>query len=205
MAFSFFTKRSEYTSKRLRFVARGLQIFGVIASVYTVTIAISVLNFPAPEWPEGMRDMFVRRYGLGAVGQLVSFFFIGHALLRRQRAGAYVAIATIGLSLLLIHGWPLNSNAPWFFYVVIIGLPVLTLALIASVWRELGSVRDSDMISHRPEPEQTIPLTPRNRGYGESRISATDFGLGPAPIDAIPANATAAQLDTIQNRRTIAP
>ncbi|MEP6833834.1 MAG: hypothetical protein ABJB74_10580 [Gemmatimonas sp.] len=191
MAFSLFTKRSEYTSKRLRFVARGLQIFGVIAGITTAIGAISLANSTMMEWPPSLRDAFLRRSGFWAVGQLVSYLFIGHALLRRQRTGAYMAVATIGLPLLYPLLWAHKvSYTPWFFNVLTIGLPVLTLALITSVWRELGSVRDSEMIDHRPEPDAPIAMTPRNRGYREQRIlplekmptATTAVASAPLPI-----------------------
>lgn len=173
MAFSFFTKRTEYTSKRLRFVARALQVFGIGGGISLGVIAYSVSQSFFNVWPEEIRETFVRGKLLTAAAMCASYWIIGRSLLRRQRSGAYAAAAIIGLPLIYDAFMLVYFPAPpMALTAVTFGLRVLALGAVGSVWKELGTVRESELFKQGAAPESVAPFTPRNRGFGEARTSA---------------------------------
>lgn len=118
---------------------------------------------------------------------MFSYVFIGRALLRRQKWGAYAALATIGVPAVIGFIWTPPSN--WLTTVGQIGA-VTTITLIVSVWNELGTVLESELVEHSAPPAPAEPLTPRNRGYGEPRplsepnpISTSAVANTPLPIN----------------------
>lgn len=166
MAFSLFTKRTESTSRWLRFTARALQTCGILGGLVSLCalgfIAIAQSDHPAAS---GNADHFLRNRIIWIFGECLSLYFIGHALLRRQKWAAYVALGTIALPAVVSQ---VSLTRRGLHYPPLLTvLPLVTVALVASVWRELGSVRDSDIVDYGSPPEPIEPLTQRKQGYGE--------------------------------------
>jgi hypothetical protein len=163
--FSFFTERTGPISTRLRVVATLFKLSG--AAVIAVAVAASVV---IPLLMDGSAGRPVRLYpwmfpGLLGVRLLqgASLLLIGRALERRMRWGGYLAGFTLGIPLarqLLYPDLPVLSVG---------GIAMTTGALVAlaTVWNELGTVRDAEFDEIIEEREASLPQ--RNRGFGEPR------------------------------------
>lgn len=169
----FFTKRTKFASRWLRFTARTLQACGILGGAVSLLALVFIVAAQSGRPAAlGGADNLLRNRTIWIFGQCLSLYFIGLALLRRQRWAAYVALGTIAVPAVMSQ---VSLTRRGLHYPPLLTvLPLLTVALIASVWRELGSVRDSDVVEHRPEPDPEIPITPRNRGYGELRSTSRD-------------------------------
>lgn len=191
MRFHLFTRRTTYASLRLRFLARGMQVFGVLIGVLEVTTAkwMATAHLNHSLSPE-MRAALIRSVLVHGLFAAISYFLVGRALRRRERWSGYAAAIAIGLPALLRVTNLVSVPGANFSTAAIDSIALITVTLIATVWRELGSVPASAILDHGGPPEPTIPLTPRNRGYGEPRSLQNDehevptFTSGPnlAPV-----------------------
>lgn len=167
MRFHLFTRRTTYASLRLRFLSRGMQVFGVLLLVVSVAAAQMIATMPLSDqivFKPGIRSQVIRSILVSGLFTALSYFLVGRALRRRERWSGYAAAIAIGLPALL-RATDLMRVSRGDTYVDIAA--VVTLTLIATVWRELGSVPASALLDHGGPPKPSVPLTPRNRGYGE--------------------------------------
>ncbi|MEO7998065.1 MAG: hypothetical protein ABI852_11505 [Gemmatimonadaceae bacterium] len=148
-----------------------MQVFGVLTFVASLAAILSMRSFRASLSPE-MFDLLLRNVILYRGLTMLSYVFIGRALLRREKWGAYVAVATIAVPAVIRLIWPVARTDP--FQTVVQVAAFTTLGLILTVWKELGSVADSELAEHGKAPELTEPLTPRNRGFGEAPADLAD-------------------------------
>lgn len=163
-----------------------MQMFGVLV------LGVSLVGAYLMDWnplsvPQEMRDQLARNAMIRGVLAMLSYVLIGLALRRRQKWGAYAAIATIGIPAIIRFVWTPSSNL--LSTVMQIGA-VTTITLIISVWNELGTVFESEFVEDGAPPAPTEPPTRRNRGYGEPRplsepnpISTSAVANTPLPIN----------------------
>lgn len=160
MKFSLFTTRTSKPSLRLRILARCFQGVSVLVAAMTVGIAIYRQFFldhtHTPRWAFGPHYWFV------AVST-TSMFLVGRALLRRQRWGAFLAAATLGIPIIkqLIDPNSMNADIPQ------IALGTLALCTLVTVWDELGGSHDADFDDERAKDVADDPqLALSNEAHG---------------------------------------
>lgn len=166
MAFSLFTKASNRISNRLRWLGRGFQLWGGLTAAATLAAFVFFATMPSflKRVPVETRAVLgLRLFVLGAVGS-TSLYLIGRSLLRRQRSGLYGA-AIIVVAPLVLRA---TVGARFTFGVPDLGFGLAAVALIASVWKEVHE--DAVELENPDDPDDdSLPLTPRNRGFGEPR------------------------------------
>jgi hypothetical protein len=187
MAFSFFTKRLARPSRRLRFLARSFQLFAGAQLVRAIAIIVFVPTLRDKLSPESMTGLLVSTSAFGTL-QALSLFMIGRALLRRQKWGGYVGAFVIVAPLVVrpILGQPISVFG--------IGtvLSLVSVAVLGSAWKEL----DSNAEEEPDDSDSDEPvLTPRNRGYGESRTLPHES----VPVAAVVAPTTPLAVKNLRN------
>lgn len=159
-----FTKFRELPSQRLRYLARGLQGYGIAIGVATTYLALALATAPTSKIVREFRDVGSLRLLLIGVLQCASLIVIGRALLRRRRWGGYLAVITLTAPILsrLISGNQLLLPE------VLIAVGACTTLL--TVWKELRSARDLDLSDDDDQLEPAQPDPIPSRGYGEPRL-----------------------------------
>lgn len=159
MAFSFFTKRSRRPSTRLRMIARYLQFTAIISATALVGLLVARLFLKEVDTKLPLPLPLIITYVTAGVASL---FVIARGLLRRERWAGYLAAFTFGAPLVR-H--VINYGADLFVGGALV--PLAALVTIASVWKELGPVRDSDFLPDDDDDDYEPPK--RKRGFGEPR------------------------------------
>jgi len=184
MAFPFFTKRSRLPSPRLNLVAGYFQLSGLLTGTVVVGIVIAkffdkegnyILPLPLP--------LLVLYVALSAI----SFYQIGRGLLLRQRWAGYLAAFTFGAPVVkkfITAGTGISIGSTIY--------PLPALIAVASVWPELGSVRDSEFAAN--DEGDGVAFPKRNRGFGQQR----DVSPEPTPNLSTPESTHTSNLKVVR-------
>lgn len=205
MSFSFFTKRTTYASLRLRILGRGMQVFGAL--MFAARLAeVSYLRSQRFQISQATLDLLLRNALIYGGLSMISYLFIGRALMRREKWGAYAAFGAIAVPAIARIVWPTGHTDP--FQTVSQIAAAITTGLICTVWNELSSVADAELAEHGKPPDSVAPFTPRNRGFGEPRNGSPSVAREPArTVEIMSAHApvSAAIADHVTIARQVPP
>lgn len=160
MSFSIFTFRTRQLSTRLRLLGRMFHVSAAFWAFASLA-ATAVMVFRPQRFPYKLLPYFSSFTAVGLL-KCASLYFIGNALLKRQRWGAYLGAITIGVPFVR----QLLKPDAAILSVQDIVLSTVALCALVTVWPELGTLRDNDLVE---DDEDDRPIVGRNRGYGEPR------------------------------------
>lgn len=168
MAFSLFTKSSTRISRRLRWLGRGFQLWAALSVASVLSFVTIVLSNPAlyERLTAAAGEHFVLKGVSISVAGTLSLYLTGRALLRRQRTGLYAAAVIVIVP--FVYRAVIGGRLGLTLWDAVVGIGAAFL--IASVWKEVHT--DNVELDDVDDPDDdALPLTPRNRGFGEPRVS----------------------------------
>ena len=181
MSLSFLTKHSRLPSTRLKSLAGYLQLSAVLTAIAMVGVAVWRIVADDSDFKLPLPLPVLLLYGALSA---ISLHLIARGLLQRQRWAGYLAAFTFGAPVIKKL---FTSGSEVALGVTI--LPLIALITIASVWNELGTVRESEGYG---TDDDGVELPKRNRGFGERRNATaerTDRPMG-LPETLVPLPAT---------------